>query len=122
MGHSLRALPRVKASPAFTSEVLREVRRAETRRPAPFAWRLAAAFAMVFCLVAVVQFAVMQQVRRRHIEELRVEQQRIEAELAAVKKRAVEAEPVFVFENDKGTRVIVDFDSAVQPASYRTFD
>jgi len=117
----MRGLPRAKASPAFTSDVLRAVRRAESRA-VPFAWRLAAAFAMVLCVVALVQFAVVQQEHRARIAALREEQQRIEAELAAVKKIANDAEPVVVLENDRGTRVIMDLDSAVQPASYRTFD
>lgn len=116
----MRGLPRAKASPAFTSDVLRAVRRAESR--APFAWRLAAAFAMVLCVVALAQFAVVQQEHRARMAALREEQQRIEAELAAVKKIASDAEPVVVLENDRGTRVIMDLDSAVQPASYRTFD
>ena len=34
----------------------------------------------------------------------------------------LDLEPVVVLEDDKGTRVIVDFDSATQPASLRNFD
>ena len=58
----MRTLPRTSASPAFTREVMRK---AQTREPArPFVWRMAAAFAMAACLIAVVQLAVMQQ--RQH--------------------------------------------------------
>lgn len=85
-------------------------------------WRMAAGLAMAVCLVAVVQIAVMHQNQRERIEALRAEQQRIEAELAAVKKIADEAEPVVVLEDGRGTRVIMDLDSAVQPAAYRTYD
>jgi len=83
---------------------------------------MAAAFAMAVCLVAVVQIAVMHQEQRARIAEMRAEQQRIEAELAAVKKIADEAEPVVVLEDEKGTRVIMDLDTAVQPASLKTYD
>ena len=127
MGNSMRALPRVKASPAFTSDVLRAVGdrqsclSGQARLPA-LHWRLAAAFAMVICVAALVQFAVVQQENRARMAALREEQQSIQAELAAVRKIAREAEPVVVLENDRGTRVVVDLDSAVQPASYRTFD
>jgi len=116
----MRALPRVKASPTFTSDVLRAARvQAHERRP--FVWRLAAAVAMAACLIAVLQIGVMQHERRR-IDALRVEQQKIQAELAAVKKSVNDGEPMVVLENDKGDRVIMDLDSAVQPASLKTYD
>ena len=121
----MRVLPRAKASPAFTSEVLRKIRlegaREDVRR-VPFVWRMAAGFAMAVCIVAVVQLAVLQQQRREHIAELRAEQQKIEAELQAVKEIAKDAEPMVVLENDRGTRVIMDLDSAIQPASLQTYD
>lgn len=113
----MRVLPRAKASPAFTSEVMRRIRREEATRRAPFVFRLAAGFAMAVCIVAVVHVAMLQQQRREHLAELRAEQQKIEAELNAVKEIAKETEPVVVLENDRGTRVIMDLDSAVQPAS-----
>lgn len=123
---SMRVLPREKASPAFTSEVLRAIRREEAAREevrrVPFAWRLAAGFAMAVCIVAIVQLAVLQHQRREHIAELRAEQQKIEAELQAVKEIAKDAEPMVVLENDSGTRVIMDLDSAIQPASLQTYD
>jgi hypothetical protein len=123
MGDWMRSLPRAKASPGFTSEVLRETRRDErVARRIPFVWRMAAAMAMTACLVAVVQIALVQHARREKYETLRAEQARLEADLAAVKKIAEETEPVVVFENDSGTRVIMDLDSAIQPASLRTFD
>ena len=121
LGSCMRALPRVKASPAFTSDVLRAVRR-EQRYAVPRVWRMAAAFAMAACLLAVVQLGTLQYQRQQRMEALRAEQQRIEAELAAVKKIADEAEPMVVLENDKGARVIMDLDSAVQPVSLRTYD
>jgi hypothetical protein len=112
----MRVLPRAKASPAFTSDVMRNIRREETR-PVPFVWRLAAGFAMAVCIVAVVHVATLQYARREQMAELRAERQKIAAELNAVKEIAKDAEPVFVLENDRGTRVIMDLDSAVQPAS-----
>jgi hypothetical protein len=112
----MRVLPRAKASPAFTSDVMRNIRREETRQ-VPFVWRLAAGFAMAVCIVAVVHVATLQYARREQMAELRAERQKIEAELNAVKEIAKDAEPVFVLENDRGTRVIMDLDSAVQPAS-----
>ena len=115
----MRALPRVKASPAFKSEVFRAM---ETQRRPAFAWRFAAAFAMTVVLIGVVQMGVLQYRRQQQIQTLRAEQQKIQAELAAVKKSVGETEPVVVLENDKGARVIMDLDSAVQQASYRSFD
>jgi hypothetical protein len=120
----MRVLPRVKASPAFTSEVLRSVRRdarADVRR-VPFVWRMAAGFAMAASIVAIIQVTSLQNARREQMAELRAEQQKIEAELQAVKEIASDAEPVFVLENEQGTRVIMDLDSAIQPASLRTYD
>lgn len=111
----------MKASPAFTRDVLRAVR--ERERPArPLVWRLAAAFAMAACLVAVVNIAVMQHRRRAETIALRAERQKLAAELEAVKKIADESEPMVVLENDQGTRVIMDLDSAVQRASLRNYD
>lgn len=123
----MRVLPREKASPAFTSEVLRKVRLEEAAREdvrrVPFVWRMAAGFAMALCIIAVVQVAVVQQQRREHLAELRAEQQKIEAELKAVKEIAKDAEPMVVLENEQhGTRVIMDLDSAIQPASLQTYD
>ena len=112
----MREQPRAKASPAFTRDVMRAIRRGESRRP--MFWRLAAAFAMAVCLVVVAQVAVTQ---RRH-QQLRAEQQKLEAELEAVKRIASEAEPKVVLENDRGTRVIMDLDTAIQPASLRNYD
>jgi hypothetical protein len=122
----MRVLPRAKASPAFTSDVLRNIRRGEGAREdvrrVPILWRMAAGFAMVACIVAVVCVAALQESRREQLATLRAEQQKIEAELQAVKEIAKDAEPVFVLENEHGTRVIMDLDSAIQPASLRTYD
>lgn len=119
----MRALPRAKASPAFTSDVLRRVRqdRCEERRR-PLVWRFGAAFAMAACLAILVHGAITVHAHRQHVESLREERQQLAAELEAVKKIATEAEPVLVLEDDRGTRVIMDLDSAIQPASLRTFD
>lgn len=118
----MRVLPRAKASPAFTSEVMRKVRLQNDERRVPLAWRMAAAFAMAACIVAVVHVSVMQYSQRQRMAALRAEQQKIEAELQAVKQIASESEAVVVLEDDRGTRVIMDLDSAVQPASLRNFD
>jgi Tfp pilus assembly protein PilN len=99
---------------------MRAVRRDEGRRP--LFWRLAAAFAMAVCLVAVVQVTVMQHLERRQTLALRAEQQKLEAELEAVKRIARETEPKVVLENDQGTRVIMDLDTAIQPASLHNYD
>jgi len=85
----------------------------------PLVWRFAAAFAMTACLLAVVQIGVLQYKRQQRLEALRIEQQQIQSELAALKKSARDAEPLVVLENDQGARVIMDLDSAVQQASWR---
>jgi Tfp pilus assembly protein PilN len=118
----MRVLPRAKASPAFTSDVMRSIRRASGTRRVPFVWRVAAGFAMAVCIVAIVQVATLQHERRERMAELRAEQQKIQAELQEVKEIAKDAEPMFVLENEQGTRVIMDLDSAIQPASLRTYD
>jgi hypothetical protein len=116
----MRKQPRTSASPAFTREVMRAVQRGDGRRPV--VWRLAAAFAMAVCLVALVNVAVLQHRQRQHTLALRAEQQKLEAELEAVKRIASEAEPKVVLENDRGTTVIMDLDTAIQPASLRNYD
>lgn len=119
----MRALPRTSASPAFTDAVMRKAHAAAHEQRRPLVWRMAAALAMAACLVAVVQLAVMLQQQRRHEQTLalRAERQKIEAELEAVKKIADETEPVVVLENDR-TRVVMDLDSAIQPASFTHYD
>ena len=117
----MRALPRAKASPAFTFDVRRKLRAEAQPRRRPLVWRLAAAFTMAICLFGAVQIGMMLHERQK-LEALRIEQQKIQAELAAVKESAKQAEPVVVLENDKGDRVIMDLDSAVQPASLKTYD
>jgi hypothetical protein len=96
--------------------------RAERAPARPAVWRLAAAFAMVLCLVALVNVGVMQYRHEQRTVALREERQKLEAELEAVKKIANEAEPKVVLENDGGTRVIMDVDSAIQPASLHNYD
>lgn len=123
MAHSLRSLPRATASPGFTSEVLRKARAsAHPALPVSFIWRMAAGVAMAACLLAVITVVSLQYSHRQSVAQLRVEQQKLQAQLQTVKQIASEPEPAVVFEDSKGTRVIVDLDSAVQPASYRTFD
>jgi len=39
-----------------------------------------------------------------------------------VKRIASDAEPMVVLENDRGTRVIMDLDTAIQPVSARNYD
>jgi hypothetical protein len=132
LGNSLRSLPRATASPAFTSETLRKVESGHAGlRPSEqtgvsalqrgFVWRMAAGVAMAACLIAVVSLGSLQYAHKQNVAQLRAEQQQLQAELQAVKQSASEPEPAVVFENSDGTQVIVDLDSAVQPASY-TFD
>jgi hypothetical protein len=104
---------------------MRRVRSQE--RHVPFVWRLSAGFAMAACLTLLVHGALTVHAHRQHVAELRVERQKLVAELQEVKKIANEAEPMLVLEHDDGTRVIMDLDSLegrsdIQPASYRTFD
>lgn len=122
IGDSMRALPRTKASPAFTREVMRKVRLASEEPRRPLVWRMAAAFAMAACLVAVVQLAVVRQRQHERTLALRAERQQLASELEAVKKIVDQAEPVVVLENDRGTRVIMDLDSAIRPASLTHYD
>ena len=127
LGDLMRSTPRTSASPAFTRDVMRAVRRDAERasgRPAarPLVWRLGAAFAMAVCLVALVNVAVMQYTQRQRTIALRAEQQKLEAELEAVKKIASETEPQVVLENDRGARVVMDLDTAIQPASLQNYD
>lgn len=120
MGDLLRALPRESASPAFNREVMKKIRwRGKAR---PLFWHVAAALVTAACLAAVLQLASMQQAERRRMATLRAEQQRIAAELEDVKRIASNTEPVVVLEDGHGTRVIVDLDSAIQPASHKTYD
>lgn len=116
----MRILPRVKASPAFTAEVMRKLRREET--PAPVFWRAAVAFAMAVVFVGIGHLAFTEHSQRQQTAELRLEQQKLEAELETVKRLANESEAVLVLEDTRGTRVIMDLDSAIQPASHKTFD
>lgn len=118
----MRTLPRTKASPAFTREVMRKAHHPVEDARRPLVWRFAAAFAMAACLLAVVQLGVMQQRQRQRTLALQAERQQLAADLDAVKKSAEESEPVVVLENEDGTRVIMDLDSAIQPASLRNYD
>jgi hypothetical protein len=121
LSDAMRQLPRETASPGFTSDVLRRTRRAPAR---PFAVRLRVAFAMaaVFVVIAAVQVGVRHHQREVRLAALRAEQQQIAAEIEKVKAAAQESEPVVVLEDGKGTRVIMDLDSAMQPPSQRAFD
>lgn len=118
----MRNLPRANASPAFTREVIRKLHQSESGVPRPFVWRMAAAFAMAACLLAFAQLAVVKQRQEARTMVLKAEQQQLQADLQAVKEIARAAEPVVVLENDYGTRVIVDVDSAIQPSSLSHYD
>jgi hypothetical protein len=124
-GSSLHLLPRAKASAAFTSDVMRRVRRERqpeaVRRP-PLALRMAATFVVAAFLLGAVQFVRIEYAQRQRIETLRSEQQKIEAELEAVRQLARESEPVVVLEDGRGTRVIMDLESSIQQTSLRTYD
>ena len=116
----MRNQPRTSASPAFTRKVMLALRRDE--KPRPMFWRLAAAFAMAAVIVALVNVAVLQHRQQQQTLALRAERQKLAAELEAVKKIASEAEPMVVLENDRGTKVIMDLDTAIQPVSQRNYD
>jgi hypothetical protein len=111
----MRTQPRTNASPAFTREVMDKLHRREERKP--LVWRFAAAVAMAACLIAVVNITILQQRQHERTVALRAERQKLEAELEKVKQSARDAEPMVVLENDRGTRVIMDLDSAIQPAA-----
>ena len=125
----MRVLPQTKASPAFTSDVMRRIRQERCARRGwqTVTWRASAALAMAACLAIIVHGALtVHNTQRQRADALRAEHQQLEAELEQVKKIAGEAEPVVVLEDDHGTRVIIELgdtrDSAIQPASYTNFD
>ena len=118
----MRILPRAKASPAFTSDVMRRIRCEKEETSRPLVWRLSAGLAMAACLAILVHGAITLHAQRQHVAEIRAEKEQLAAELEAVKKIARESEPVLVLEDDSGTRVIMDLDSAIQPVSNKTFD
>lgn len=124
----MRVLPQTKASPAFTSDVMRRIRqeRCARRDWRPVTWRASAALAMAACLAVLVHGAITVHAQRQRADALRAEHQQLEVELERVKKIASDADPVVVLEDGRGTRVIIDFDedrhSAIQPASYTNFD
>lgn len=91
-------------------------------RYAPAVWRMAAAFAVILTIAVVTQIAVARHQERQRVDALIAEQQKLEAELEAVKRIARDAEPLVVLENDHGTRVVMDLDSAIHPASFQRFD
>jgi hypothetical protein len=101
---------------------MRKLHAAEERAPKPFVWRMAAAFAMAVCLVAVVQFAVIQQRREARTLALKAEQQQLVTDLQAMKQIVSDSEPVVVLENDHGTRVVLDIESAAQSPSPSHYD
>ena len=116
---SLRALERVKASPAFTSNVMRAIDSPPQRRST---WSAAIAVAAAASLTLVVTATVNYQVEKSRLEALRAERQSIEAELQNVKRIAEEVEPVVVLENDHGTQLVLDLDSTPQRVSMVTYD
>ena len=105
VGDALRQLPRVTTSSRFAAEVSVAVRQA--RSPVFHAWRMAAAYVMVFAILIGTYAASIRHERKQRLEELRAERQRIESDLRQVKAIADEAQPVVVLENGD-THVIVD--------------
>jgi hypothetical protein len=113
IGNAIKRLPRTNASPRFTSDVLRRAR--EGRQGASFrealhagtpAFRLAAAFALMFCVAGLTYETAVIHQRHQRLDALRAEHQRIESELQQVKALADDPQPVVVLENGD-TRVIV---------------
>lgn len=100
---------------------LRREKRPETVRVPPLALRMAATFVVAAFMLGAVQFVRIEYAQRQRIETLRSEQQKIEAELEAVRRMARESEPVVVLEDGRGTRVIMD-QSSIQQTSLRTYD
>jgi len=95
--------------------------RALQAQPAPprisVAWRMAAAYAMVFVLVVGTYAAAIHHGRQQELRALRAEQQKIATELQQVKSIADDAQPVVVLENG-GTHVIVDLKRETQSIYY----
>ncbi len=100
----MRRLPRTKASPRFTAEVIRALHR---EAPSLRSWRLVAAAAVALMLVVGSYAASVRHERQQHLQALRAERQRIASELRRVKSDVDDAQPVVVLENGD-TRVIVD--------------
>lgn len=97
---------------------MRRVRQEQPRaveRRMPMVMRLAAAAVAFAFLIGGMQFVHAELVQRERIATLRTEQQQIEAELAAVRQLVNESEPVVVLEDGKGTRVIMDLDTELEP-------
>jgi hypothetical protein len=109
IGNAMRRLPRVTASPRFTSDVLRAVR---SRHASRVAWRFAAVTAMVLMIIAGTYAAALRQ-RQERLQSLRAERQRIEMELHRVKAIADHSQPVVVLENGD-TRLIVNRENPKQ--------
>jgi Tfp pilus assembly protein PilN len=101
---------------------VRRERQPEAVRRPPLALRMAATFVVAAFLLGAVQFVRIEYAQRQRIETLRSEQQKIEAELEAVRQLARESEPVVVLEDGRGTRVIMDLESSIQQTSLRTYD
>jgi hypothetical protein len=90
----------------------------EDRRPRlTYAWRLAAAYAMVFVLLVGTYAAVIHRGRQQRTAELRAERQSIESELKQVKAIADDTQPVVLLENGE-TQVIVDLKHQTQSIYY----
>ena len=102
MSDALKQLPRVSASPRFTSEVME---RLQGRRRSPVL-RYALALATTFCLVLAIVHSASVRAGEQRRSELRAEQQRLATELERVKARAENPQPVVVLENDE-TRLIL---------------
>lgn len=104
---------------------VRQQKRGVADRRMPIVMRLLAAAVAFAFLIAGMQFVHAEVVQRERIATLRIEQQQIEAELAAVRELVSESEPVVVLEDGKGTRVIMDLDTQLPRAdqtSTRNYD
>jgi hypothetical protein len=107
IGNAMRRLPRVTASPRFTSDVLR---RSAGSQPAPSRLRVGSTFAAVTAMVLMIiagTYAAALRQRQERLASLRAERQRIEMELQRVKTLANQSQPVVVIESGD-TRLIVN--------------
>src|SRR5258708_32379100 len=81
VGIAMRRLPRTKASPRFTAEVIRALHR---EAPSLRSWRLVAAAAVALMLVVGSYAASGRHERQQHLQAPRAERQRIASELTRV--------------------------------------
>src|SRR5258707_15676617 len=90
VGIAMRRLPRTKASPRFTAEVIRALHR---EAPSLRSWRLVAAAAVALMLVVGSYAASVRHERQQHLQALRAERQRIASEFRRGQKGRGDAAP-----------------------------